>query len=340
MRRAGHGVIPLRRPASEDCLAPSVSGSVSLFPTLPRYPRSQKYSSVRRAESFSATVTLMNWFTSTPSVSATRRASFERALLAGLCRCSSRGRLRYRRSLDTCPFDSSLLSGRCGLLRIRSLRLCICSPFQRPTSFARLTNRTATRRRQFPLGLQRFCRRWRRRFRLALDLSPSPQLASPDSLQSFRTEFALPSWPSLGPIRRAPKWHQGPEFCNLLVDPGLLRFEAFDGCEYDAFVQLCHMTCRAPFTVYLVPFFILHPPYGRSVDVTWPAVVFCHCFVFFCAEQNRPVQLVPEVLEKATELTPACSSSQRANQRLRHPDPDGRKAVQASMARDGDRRGH
>jgi len=45
------------------------------FATSPRCPRSRKYSSVRKADNFSATATLMNWLRATPSVSETRRAS-------------------------------------------------------------------------------------------------------------------------------------------------------------------------------------------------------------------------------------------------------------------------
>src|SRR5262245_15653757 len=45
------------------------------FATSPRCPRSRKYSSVRSADNFSATATLMNWLSATPSASDTRRAS-------------------------------------------------------------------------------------------------------------------------------------------------------------------------------------------------------------------------------------------------------------------------
>src|ERR1035438_4875423 len=45
------------------------------LPMLVRPDRSRKYSSVRSAETFSATATLINWFNATPSDSATRFAS-------------------------------------------------------------------------------------------------------------------------------------------------------------------------------------------------------------------------------------------------------------------------
>src|ERR1017187_10856229 len=45
------------------------------LPMLARPDRSRKYSSVRSAETFSATATLINWFNATPSDAATRLAS-------------------------------------------------------------------------------------------------------------------------------------------------------------------------------------------------------------------------------------------------------------------------
>ena len=55
--------------------SPARSSSSSALPTSPRAARSLKYSSVRRAESFSATATLMNWLSVVPSALATRSAS-------------------------------------------------------------------------------------------------------------------------------------------------------------------------------------------------------------------------------------------------------------------------
>jgi len=46
----------------------------------PRCPRPRKNSSVRSADSFSATATLMSWFNATPSALVTRRASSSREL--------------------------------------------------------------------------------------------------------------------------------------------------------------------------------------------------------------------------------------------------------------------
>ena len=80
----GHWVgAALLRPTFQATSSPGTGGfprparfrSRLAFATPPRCPRTRKYSSVRKADNFSATATLMNWLRATPSVSETRRAS-------------------------------------------------------------------------------------------------------------------------------------------------------------------------------------------------------------------------------------------------------------------------
>ena len=62
-------------PATGGFPAPARFGIRRAFATFPLAARSAKYSSVRKADTFSATATLINWFMATPSALATFRAS-------------------------------------------------------------------------------------------------------------------------------------------------------------------------------------------------------------------------------------------------------------------------
>jgi len=66
---------PSSSPGSGGFPRPARFRSRFAFATSPLAPRSRRYSSVRKADTFSATATLMNWLSATPSVSETRRAS-------------------------------------------------------------------------------------------------------------------------------------------------------------------------------------------------------------------------------------------------------------------------
>src|ERR1700756_189940 len=62
-------------PGSGGFPRPARFSSRFAFATSPLAPRSRRYSSVLKADTFSATATLMNWLSATPSASETRRAS-------------------------------------------------------------------------------------------------------------------------------------------------------------------------------------------------------------------------------------------------------------------------
>ena len=123
--------------------------------------------------------------------------------------------------------DSSLLPGRCRLLRCR---LC-SSPLRRPHLLRGSDDCSPASGAQFSLPLRRLCRGWRLRCRFALDLGPPLFLGKSHSAANCETP--LPTlwfcrFRRCGGLCGA-TGKQGFEFDNLFVDPAFLGLKPING---------------------------------------------------------------------------------------------------------------